>query len=90
VSSADLIAGRYRLEGGRLLGDDGIRAIEEAVAAMRLLADMGDGVPSFYVDPGDGSYWQRTEWEDGRSELRRVDREYIQANFPSVDPDRPL
>ncbi len=57
---------------------------------MSLLADIGDGVPSVYVDPVDGSYWELNQFEDYRAELRRVDRRYIETNYPTVDPGRML
>jgi hypothetical protein len=55
-----------------------------------LLFDGGSGVPSFLLDPTDGTYWQHTFFEDRSEELRRVDRAYIESNFPTVDPDRPI
>jgi len=85
-----LQTGRYRFERGRFIPDAGMKAINERLSSMRLLADAGDGTPSFYVDPSDGSYWECREYEDYRKELRKVNREYIEQNYPTVDPDRRL
>ena len=57
---------------------------------MALLADIGDGVPSFYLDPGDGSYWMYQQSENYETTLTSVIREWIRTHYPTVDLDRPL
>ena len=66
-----------------------MQAITERVQAMHLLRDRGEGRPSFYLDPSDGSYWELREFEDYRKELRKIDLSYIGSNFPTVDPEQP-
>jgi hypothetical protein len=86
----DVMTGAYTFDEGTLVPDAGMTAINERLAHMKLLADIGDGVPSFYLEKETGAYWQCSELENYRTELRRVDRRYIEKNFPTVDPDRPL
>ena len=85
-----VLRGRYRFEDGRFVPDDAMAAISDRLRTHRLLADSGSGVPSFLLDPEDGSYWQHTYFEDHSEELRRVDRAFLESNFPTVDPDRPI
>jgi hypothetical protein len=70
--------------------DEAMSEITARLRTLRLLADSGSGVPSFLLDPKDGSYWQHTYFEDRSEELRLVDRAYIESNFPTVDPDRAI
>jgi hypothetical protein len=65
-------------------------AINERLIRMTLLADTGAGVPSFYLDPGDGSYWMYQQNEEYETTLTPVSREWIRTEYPTVDPDRPL
>lgn len=85
-----MLRGRYRFENGKFEPDEGMKLINSRLRALKLLADHGTGVPSFYLDPADGSYWQCTEFDDYSKELWEVDRKYIVRNFPTVDPDRPI
>jgi hypothetical protein len=84
------ITGIYEFTDGAFVADAGMKAINERVGVMHLLADSGEGRPSFYVDPSDGSYWELREFDNYRSELRRVELSYIGATFPTVDPERRL
>jgi hypothetical protein len=90
MTGDEVVTGRYAIREGTLIPDASMTEINDQLARMRLLADIGDGVPSFYLDAETGSYWECSEFEDYRKELRRVDRHYIETNFPTVDPDRPL
>jgi hypothetical protein len=65
-------------------------AINERRSHMALLADIGDGVPSFYVDPHDGSYWMYEQSENYETTLTPVSREWIRTHCPTVDLDRRL
>ena len=58
-------------------------------ARCRLLADIGDGVPSFYVDDH-GVYWMHSESEQYESTLEVIERSAIESRYPTVDPDHPL
>jgi hypothetical protein len=89
MTEDEVMTGRYTFNDGTLIPDQGMTTINDRLSRMRLLADIGDGVPSFYLDET-GSYWECSEFEDYRKELRRVDRRYIAENFPTVDPDRPV
>jgi hypothetical protein len=88
MTHESMMTGAYRYENGSFVPDRGMQAINERISSMRLLSDIEEGRPSFYFDPADGSYWEGREFEDYRRELRQVDRQYIRANFPTVDPDR--
>jgi hypothetical protein len=90
MTREDRITGRYTFHGGGFVADAGMLAINHRLSRMKLLTDTGAGVPSFYMDPGDGSYWECDEFEDYRKQLLRVDRSYIEENFPTVDPDKSL
>ena len=83
------LRGRRTLLDGRFVADDAQREIDRRLKSMRLLADIGDGVPSFYLD-ATGRYWMYSEYEDYESTLEPVERSRIEREFPSVDPDRPL
>jgi hypothetical protein len=85
-----VLLGHYRFEDGKFVADDAMQEINNRVRYMRLLFDSGSCVPSFLLDPEDGSYWRHTYFEDYSEELRRVDRAYIESDFPTVDPDRPI
>ena len=54
---------------------------------MRLIADIGDGVPSFYVDDC-GVFWMHSESEQYESTLQAIERSENEACYPTVDPDR--
>ena len=82
--------GSYQFVNGTFEPRGEMTAIMERVARMSLLTDTGEGTPSFYIDETDGSYWQYRQFEDLRTELRRVDRTYIESNYPTVDPHRPV
>ena len=82
--------GRYTFERGQFVPDDGMRQIQARLSRMKLLADSGEGIPSFYFDPIERTYWQSTEFEDYRKELKEVSRAYIEAVFPSVNCDKLL
>lgn len=87
---SDELAGRYVLSAdGMVVPDDNAKAIWRRVQDMLLLLGPGR-VPYFYVDPTDGTYWEFVEYEDDQITLRRVTREYIETNWPSVDFDRPV
>ena len=86
----DLLHGHYRFEVGKFVPDDAMSEINRRLRTMRLLFDRGPGVPSFLYKPEDDSFWQHTYFEDRSQELRRVDRAYIESNFPTVDPERTI
>jgi len=86
----EVLKGSYTFDQGRFIPDQGMQSLNERISKMKLLADIGDGVPSFYLDPSDQSFWELTEFEDYTTELRQVTRGYIRERFPTVDPDRPL
>ena len=86
----DMVHGHYQFKDGTFIPDEAMTEINARLRRLRLLADIGNGVPSFYLDPADDTYWQCTESEDYSKELRQVDRLYITQNFPTVDPDRPI
>jgi hypothetical protein len=77
----DKVEGAYEFADGEFVADAGMQAIKERVGVMRLLADSGEGRPSFYVNPSDDSYWELREFENYRSELRRVNLRYIRAKL---------
>lgn len=83
------LRGSYRFEDGRFVPLGDMAKIQDRISTMRLLADTGDGVPSFYVDP-DGTFWEYVQMENYETTLRQVNRAWITANYPTVDPDRPL
>jgi hypothetical protein len=55
-----------------------------------LLFDSSSGVPLFYWDPRDETYWECTEFVDHSSRLRPVSRQYIETHYPTVDCDKRL
>jgi hypothetical protein len=88
--SSEALRGSYERIEGRLEPRSDMSQIVDRIRCMTLL-NAGDPAPSFYVDPLDGSFWELTEFDEMyRVELRRVDREHIEASFPTVDVDRPL
>jgi hypothetical protein len=84
------IEGTYKFVDGAFVADAGMQAINERVQTMLLLRDRGEGRPSFYLDPSDGSYWELREFENYRKEFRKVELSYIRSEFPTVDPEQPL
>jgi hypothetical protein len=84
------LRGGYRFEDGTFVPTGDMVAINERRSCMALLADIGDGVPSFYLDPGDGSYWMYQQSENYETTLTSVSREWIRTHYPTVDLDRPL
>ncbi|HKB28915.1 MAG TPA: hypothetical protein VKC59_07825 [Candidatus Limnocylindrales bacterium] len=86
----DALYGTYAFVDGAFMPRGDMPAINARLEAMSLLFDAGPGVPSFYVDATDGSFWEYVQDEDYSTALRRVDRSYIEATFPTVDPDRPI
>ena len=86
----EVLEGSYTFEQGQFIPDEGMQSISERISKMKLLADIGDGTPSFYLNEADQSFWEVTEFENYRTQLRKVDRAYIREKFPTVDPDRPL
>jgi hypothetical protein len=86
----DVLRGHYQFEAGRFVPDEAMNEINRRVPPMRLLFDNGSCVPSFLFNPDDATFWQHTYFEDRSQELRRVDRAYIESNFPTVDPDRTI
>lgn len=86
----EVMRGHYRFEDGRFVPDEVMSEISARLRNLKLLADTGPGVPSFYLDPRNASYWECVEFEDYSKELREVDRKYIEDNYPTVDPDRAI
>jgi hypothetical protein len=90
MAEGHALKGHYSFESGKFVPDAAMSEINRRVPAMRLLFDKGSCVPSFYLNPDDGTYWRHTYFEDRSQELRRVDRAYIESDFPTVDPDRTI
>ena len=82
--------GAYLFREGRFIRDAGMERIQEKLRGLKQLFDAGEGRPVFYIDPMDGSYWERSQFEDFREELRKVSRRYVERDFPTVDPDRTI
>jgi hypothetical protein len=83
------LQGGYRFEDGQFVPEGDMEEIIHAVDRMALLGDIGTGVPSIYVDETDGSLWCYTQRADYQTTLRRVSREWVISNCPTVDIDRP-
>lgn len=86
MSGDGRVVGSYVDESGSFVADAAMRAITNKLSTMRLLADDGDGNPSFYLDRSERSYWECQEFENYRKELRKIDRDQILTHFPVVDP----
>ena len=84
-----VLRGRRTFSNGTFASDEGQRRIDEMLRSMRLIADIGDGVPSFYVDDC-GVFWMHSESEQYESTLQAIERSEIEACYPTVDPVRPL
>jgi len=84
------IEGCYIFEDGRFRADAGMQKINMQLRQMKLLADTGPGIPSFYFDPSSGTYWQCDEFENYRKRLKVVTRDFVQKDFPTVDCDKLL
>lgn len=86
----DEIVGRYFVgPDGKLTADDDYREIYRRLRGMLLLAASGQ-VPDFHYDPSSNTYWELIEYEDGQVTLRRVTREWIERNWPTVRFDKLL
>ena len=60
LMSDAVLRGRRTFSNGTFASDEGQRRIDEMLRSMRLIADIGDGVPSFYVDEC-GVFWMHSE-----------------------------
>lgn len=90
MADSNVLRGSYTFEHGRFVSHGDVDEIEARIRKMKLLFDAGSGVPSFYRDVSDGSYWEYTQSEDYTTQLRPVSRSEITKKFPSVDVDREI
>lgn len=90
-SSADVLKGHYTFERGKFIPHGDMERINSKLKQMKMLAGSTEtGKGEFYVDTADGLYWHYIQFEDYRTELRCVSREFIESNFPSVDCEKEL
>lgn len=81
------MTGRFVVaDDGSIVPDDDARRLLHKQQSMRILAYSGRA-PEFFYDPTDGAYWEFLHFEDGQLTFRRVERAYIEANWPNVNPD---
>jgi hypothetical protein len=86
-----ILKGYYTFENGKFVPHGDMQLINDMLKAMKMLAGSNEsGKGEFYFDPRDNSFWHYIQHEDYRSEMRRVSREFITAQFPTVDCDKLL
>ncbi len=82
------IKGKYNYRNREFIPDEGMKRIEDMKKTLKLLADDGPCVPSFFVDPDNGTYWEYIQYQNYETELKQVTREYIKKNHPTVNCDQ--
>ena len=86
----DRLSGTYRFEDSHFVAVGEMAEIIQCRSRMKLLADIGNGVSSVFMDPDDGTLWSYEQGENYETTFTRVTREWILAHHPTFDPDRPL
>jgi hypothetical protein len=88
MNSRVALTGRYVVGPDKRIepDEDGKRLLRKQQSMLLLVAS--GRAPDFYFDPADGTYWESVDYEDGQMTLRPVTREYIEQNWPNVNPDK--
>ena len=85
----DVFKGTYVFFDGKFCPRGEMEKIQAMLRNMKMLAgSTTTSAGEFFFDPQDGSYWHYIQQENYDTELKRVDRNYIETNFPTVDCDR--
>jgi hypothetical protein len=83
-----IFKGSYIFSEGKFYPTGDMETINKMRRDMKLLGDNGPCNYGFFLfNPQDGTYWHDIEQENYDTELKLVDRDYIEKNFPTVECD---
>jgi len=76
-------------ESGRVVGDKAEQEILEALGRFTRLSEREGGWTTLYLDPSDGSYWERTFVQSelhggGPSKLTRIPAAQVAERYPKL------
>ena len=87
----DVFRGSYIFSKGEFYPTGDMEIINDMLKKMKLLADSGlCNYGFFHFYPNDRTYWHYVQYENYDTELKRVERSYIEKHFPTVECDNLL